>query len=63
MNPAISQLIDIHLAWMTARRKELIHVANNLDLDHNEIYQTLSDDEKDLYYSEIDKLYKPLERG
>ena len=63
MNPAISKLIDIHLAWMTARRKELIHSANNLDLDHNEIYQTLSDDEKDLYYSEIDKLYKPLERG
>ena len=63
MKPSIHILMGLHEAWIVARRQGLVHVANNLDLDHNEIYQTLSDDEKDLYYSEIDKLYKPLERG
>jgi hypothetical protein len=56
-NPKIAQILEIHLGWIAARAMDFDELADGLDRERMDITKTLTAEEKDELYDEIEKIY------
>ena len=58
----VNQYIALHIGYTEAREKGLNKVAAGFDLDMKQIHETLTNEQKDEVWKEINKLYPKVKQ-